>query len=463
MKFVKKLIVLTGKTSKGTLTLEQVSDGIAYKLATFNLASASSRELALFFDGEIHIVKVTEGRAEGVLPVSPPQSVHSAVMLGGRVEMYGATKDRMAFFQIEQAYAVKKFGGKNSVVGGINTIDNTDTDEHKNVTTTAEDSAEITDEVQEPLKRVEKAAENEKLRESARIQDYFLEILPSNHTKETEQATDENKFMRQDACDLKEHSSEEQVSATEVVCYQDDAIAKENYFEIEKERLDSAEKFEQTEPKFDITEPQFNVVSQPIYNGAKNKAEIDDEQNGKNDCGEQKITESFDCGAITVQPRSRKASGIYDKEIFGRDQVSARRSLRPTQNSAGERETTLTEQCEEVAAAQAYQPRKASFYEKNKTDLEQLFRKYARYEPLEKLVPGSRWVKIDYDSGRYYLVGITADYLCYGVPAKYSPTPPKEFEGYCSWMPKISTEPAGEGFWIIYQDLASGKTLRGQR
>ncbi|MBQ4049529.1 MAG: hypothetical protein IJD07_02635 [Clostridia bacterium] len=462
MKFVKKLIVLTGKTSKGTLTLEQVSDGIAYKLATFNLASASSRELALFFDGEIHIVKVTEGRAEGVLPVSPPQSVHSAVMLGGRVEMYGATKDRMAFFQIEQAYAVKKFGGKNSVVGGINTIDDTNTDEHKNVTTTAEDSAEIADEAQESLKREGKAAENEKLRESARIQDYFLEILPSNHTKETEQATDENKFLRQDACDLKEHSSEGQASETEVVCYQDDAIAKENYFEIEKERLDSAETAE-------VIEPQFNVTQlQPIYNGADDVADgkIEkylDEQNGKNDSGEQKITEGFDCGAITVQPRSRKASGIYDKEIFGRDQVSARRSLRPTQNSAGERETTLTEQCEEVAAAQAYQPRKASFYEKNKTDLEQLFRKYARYEPLEKLVPGSRWVKIDYDSGRYYLVGITADYLCYGVPAKYSPTPPKEFEGYCSWMPKISTEPAGEGFWIIYQDLASGKTLRGQR
>ena len=130
------------------------------------------------------------------------------------------------------------------------------------------------------------------------------------------------------------------------------------------------------------------------------------------------------------------------------------------QNGANVSESCGDTVDEEVAATCDYQPRKASFYEKNKMDLEQLFVKYSRFETLEQLIPGSRWVKIDYDSGRYYVVGMTADYICYGVPAKYSPVPPKEFAGYCSWMPKSSTNPSGEGFWIIYQDLASGKTLR---
>lgn len=104
-----------------------------------------------------------------------------------------------------------------------------------------------------------------------------------------------------------------------------------------------------------------------------------------------------------------------------------------------------------------------SFYESVKDQVERLFAKNARSEDLERLLPESRWVRVDYDaSGRYYLVGTIGDpvrYLCYGVPGEYSPTPPADLAGYCQWLAKDPTDPAGAGYWIMYQDGMTGRSL----
>lgn len=104
-----------------------------------------------------------------------------------------------------------------------------------------------------------------------------------------------------------------------------------------------------------------------------------------------------------------------------------------------------------------------SFYESIKDQIERLFAKNERYGRLEQLLPESRWIKVNYDShGKYYLVGTIGDpvrYLCYGVPGEYSPTPPPDLVGYCQWLAADENDPAGKGFWIMYQDGVTGKSV----
>ncbi|MBQ7227526.1 MAG: hypothetical protein IJX05_03925 [Clostridia bacterium] len=104
-----------------------------------------------------------------------------------------------------------------------------------------------------------------------------------------------------------------------------------------------------------------------------------------------------------------------------------------------------------------------SFYESVKDQLERLFSKNSRFERLERILPESKWIKIDYDeSGKYYLVGVIGNpvrYLCYGVPGDYSPTPPSDLVGYCQWLALDENDPSGKGFWIMYQDGVTGKSV----
>lgn len=104
-----------------------------------------------------------------------------------------------------------------------------------------------------------------------------------------------------------------------------------------------------------------------------------------------------------------------------------------------------------------------SFYESVKDQLDRLFEKNERFEKLERLLPDSRWLKVSYDgSGKYYLIGTLGTpvrYLCYGVPGDYSPTPPSDLVGYCQWLAEDPNDPAGKGFWLMYQDGVTGKSV----
>ncbi len=104
-----------------------------------------------------------------------------------------------------------------------------------------------------------------------------------------------------------------------------------------------------------------------------------------------------------------------------------------------------------------------SFYESVKDQIDRLFEKNERFEKLERLLPDSKWLKVSYDgSGKYYLVGTIGTpvrYLCYGVPGDYSPTPPSDLVGYCQWLAEDTDNPAGKGFWLMYQDGVTGKSV----
>jgi len=105
------------------------------------------------------------------------------------------------------------------------------------------------------------------------------------------------------------------------------------------------------------------------------------------------------------------------------------------------------------------------FYAAIKSQLDELFENYPREEYLCQKLIGTDWVKVDYDNdGRYYTVGLIADedrvkYICYGVPGKFAKLPPPELKGFCQWLPFDAETPEGEGYWMMYQDADSGKSV----
>ncbi|MBE5754195.1 MAG: hypothetical protein E7340_02520 [Clostridiales bacterium] len=98
-------------------------------------------------------------------------------------------------------------------------------------------------------------------------------------------------------------------------------------------------------------------------------------------------------------------------------------------------------------------------------DLEKIFSKYPKDDRLKGLFPKSRWAQINYSADKYYIVGVIKErakekYICYGVPAVYSKTPPKELKGFCTFIPLSIFDLSGDGFWMMFQDAVSGECIK---
>lgn len=104
------------------------------------------------------------------------------------------------------------------------------------------------------------------------------------------------------------------------------------------------------------------------------------------------------------------------------------------------------------------------FYERMKGEIENLLSTYPAEETLEKVVENSRWVKINYGGEKFYVFGLiyrknTPQYICYGVPTKNNRRPPESLKGLASFIP-ASADGGSEGFWVMYQDAATGASVR---
>lgn len=100
------------------------------------------------------------------------------------------------------------------------------------------------------------------------------------------------------------------------------------------------------------------------------------------------------------------------------------------------------------------------FYSRMEGEIEEIFSRYPPEERLMKAMSGSRWAKIDYGEGKYYVFGVlysegSAAYVCYGVPSSDGQNAPKSLTGYATYMPV-----EGGGFWIMYQDARTGVSVR---
>lgn len=114
----------------------------------------------------------------------------------------------------------------------------------------------------------------------------------------------------------------------------------------------------------------------------------------------------------------------------------------------------------ECAGGHAPIGRRATYFERSRAQIEKVIEGGERFVELERLIPGSRFVKVNYDGKRFYIVGVIGcDYICYGVPAAYSSQPPEPLTGYARWLP-LSLPHRIDGFWMMYQDGVTGETLR---
>lgn len=163
--------------------------------------------------------------------------------------------------------------------------------------------------------------------------------------------------------------------------------------------------------------------------------------------------------ALEKQPEKPSPRSITEKRPEPKPEPA------PSEEVAGtvvEPPTSVNENFEKLSA-KIPELAPVSFYESVKEQVSRLFEKNERFTKLEELLPESRWIKVNYDSsGRYYLVGVIGDpvrYMCYGVPGEYSPTPPADLAGYSQWLALDENDPAGKGFWLMYQDAQTGRSV----
>lgn len=97
--------------------------------------------------------------------------------------------------------------------------------------------------------------------------------------------------------------------------------------------------------------------------------------------------------------------------------------------------------------------REATFFERSRQDVEKLFATAAADGELAALLPELKWVKVRFD-GHAVSVGQGGTVLCYAVAGLYEKSSP--FGDKAQWLPKLKNAPTGKGYWLIFQDLASG-------
>ncbi len=105
------------------------------------------------------------------------------------------------------------------------------------------------------------------------------------------------------------------------------------------------------------------------------------------------------------------------------------------------------------------------YYRQAKPELDALFLKFPQDEALSLAVLNSKWVRVNYSETKYYVVGLVKEngkerYICYGVPAKYSPEPPEELKGFCSFIPLSVFDLKGDGYWMMFQDAITGECVK---
>lgn len=102
---------------------------------------------------------------------------------------------------------------------------------------------------------------------------------------------------------------------------------------------------------------------------------------------------------------------------------------------------------------------KRPFYKRVQSEVDGILKAYPAETEAEKIFDNSRWVRIDYGDGKYYIFGVlyknaVPEYFAYGVPAD-SETPPESLGGLASFVPAGN----GKGYWVMYQNAATGDSV----
>lgn len=104
-----------------------------------------------------------------------------------------------------------------------------------------------------------------------------------------------------------------------------------------------------------------------------------------------------------------------------------------------------------------------NFYQSIKPQLDEMFVCYPEDDEPADLIPNSKWIRVN-TKNSFYVVGLVYEldevrYVCYGVSGTYKVKPPAEIADMVSWIPADLSQKFGDGFWMIFQDASTGKTV----
>lgn len=105
-----------------------------------------------------------------------------------------------------------------------------------------------------------------------------------------------------------------------------------------------------------------------------------------------------------------------------------------------------------------------SFYDKIKSQIEVMLETNEEEVEVSKKIENSKFVRVKIDEESYYLLGVIYEeeeilYICYGLKSVSPSIPPEDMEEYAKWLPMTENE-NGEGYWLVFQDAKTGKTIK---
>ncbi len=107
-----------------------------------------------------------------------------------------------------------------------------------------------------------------------------------------------------------------------------------------------------------------------------------------------------------------------------------------------------------------------NYYEKIKDKVNALISNNVKNDFLNAVYKGGVFVNVQYSKSNYYTFGViyddlflkTAKYICYSVLGSFNKIP-KGFENISKFIPLKNYLPYDDGYFIIFQDAITGKTL----
>ncbi|MCL2631460.1 MAG: hypothetical protein FWD49_08130 [Firmicutes bacterium] len=219
--------------------------------------------------------------------------------------------------------------------------------------------------------------------------------------------------------------------------------------------------------------PYASGGNKDIINFKSAKEEISNALLPKADNQEVQIEEKVENLFLETEPNTSKVFA-EDKESVTRTQESVTENQEPVTgkeefvaNEKHEKESVAVNKEDFVAKATKTADSKImpklkidNFYQTVRGRMEEIFTINPRETLLEELVPDSKWVKVFYDKGEYYVVGMLTNegkitHIAYGVPGAESIKPPKEAENFCDFLHIKGLEGA-EGYHLMFQNADDG-------
>lgn len=102
--------------------------------------------------------------------------------------------------------------------------------------------------------------------------------------------------------------------------------------------------------------------------------------------------------------------------------------------------------------------RKSDFFERARADIDKLFANAEKDKELGDLLTDMEWVKVAFDGHKISVGRAGNAFLCYAVGGVYEKVSPLGDEA--QWLPSQRETPTGNGYWLIFQNLADGRIIK---